>query len=224
MFEREDEKIKFLRSNLYVAAICDVLDTLGYRNQSMHSRLRPLLPDIASCGFVGRARPVQWLQTDHVDEVDPYGLELEAMDSLTPGDVVVHAIEQDADCAPWGELLTTVAMRNGVVGCVCDGNIRDCVKIVQMGFPVYYSGIMPLDSKGRSRVQAFDVPVKCGGVWVHPGELVFADFDGIVVIPRAVEQETLDLAAEKIGQENLARKELVEGRTMREMFEKYKVL
>ncbi len=224
MFESEEDKFQFLNHNLYVAVVCDVLDTLGYRNQAMHSRLRPLLPDISKCGFVGRARTIQWMQTDHIDVDDPYGLELEAMDSLKPGDVVIHAIDPPADCTPWGELMSTVAMRNGAVGCVCDSNVRDCVQIIKMGFPVYYVGIRPLDSKGRGTVTAFDIPIHCGDVLVSKGELIFADFDGIVVIPNEVEQEVLTLAAEKVATENHARQHLREGKTIREMFETYKIL
>jgi 4-hydroxy-4-methyl-2-oxoglutarate aldolase len=224
MSESEEQKFNFLKHNLYVAVVCDVLDTLGYRNQAMQSRLRPLLPDISTCGFVGRARTLQWMQTDHIDEADPYGLELEAMDSLKPGDVVVHAIDPSGDCTPWGELMTTVAMRNGAVGCICDSNVRDCVQIIKMGFPVYYVGIRPLDSKGRGIVSAFDVPINCGDVMVHVGDLIFADFDGIVVIPKQVEESVLTLAAEKVATESRARRDLREGRTIREMYETYKIL
>jgi 4-hydroxy-4-methyl-2-oxoglutarate aldolase len=224
IFECEEQKIQFLKQNLHVAVVCDVLDTLGYRDQAMHSRLRPLLPDILACGFVGRARTLQWMKTDHISEDDPYGLELEALDSLKPGDVVVHAIDPTADCTPWGELMTTAAMRNGAVGCICDSSVRDCVKIIKMGFPVYHVGMRPLDSKGRCIVKDFDVPVECGEVWVRPGELIFADFDGIVVVPKEVEQEALELAAKKVEQENLVRKDLDRGGTMRETYEKYRVL
>src|SRR5579875_2053740 len=85
MFENDDEIFRFMRENLYVAAVCDVLDSLGYRHQAMHQRLRPLLPDRWNCGFVGRARTIRWMETDYVDEADPYGLEIEVMDSLKPG-------------------------------------------------------------------------------------------------------------------------------------------
>jgi 4-hydroxy-4-methyl-2-oxoglutarate aldolase len=224
MLESEEQKFEFLKKHLYVAVVCDVLDTLGYRNQAMNSRLRPLLPDISTCGFVGRARTLQWQQTDVVDEADPYGLELEAMDSLKPGDVVIHAIDLHADCTPWGELMTTVAMRNGAVGCICDSNVRDCVQIIKMGFPVYYVGIRPLDSKGRGIVKAFDIPIHCGDVQVCPGELIFADFDGIVVIPKEVEEQVLILASDKVAAENRARLDLREGRTIREMYDTYKIL
>jgi regulator of RNase E activity RraA len=224
MFDHDQQTIQFLKQNLHVAAVCDVLDTLGYRNQGMHSRLRPLLPDMLNCGFAGRARTLQWEPTNHLDEEDPYGLELEAMDSLKQGDVVIHSKYPNDDCTPWGELMSTVAKRNGAVGCICDSNVRDCVQIIRMGFPVYYAGIRPLDSKGRGMVRAFDVPVECGDVRVNPGELIFADFDGIVVIPRRIEQEALKLAAEKVGTENRARRDLTEGKTIREMYEMYKIL
>jgi regulator of RNase E activity RraA len=93
-----------------------------------------------------------------------------------------------------------------------------------MGYPVFHTGIRPLDSKGRGRVMAIDVPVRCGDVLVRPGDLIFADFDGVVVIPRAVEDEVLRRAEEKASKENATRRELLEGRTLREVFDKYRVL
>lgn len=224
MFENDQTIFSFIKKDLYVPAICDILDTLQYRNQAMSQRLRPLLPDKKNCGFIGRARTIRWMETDYVVEGDPYGFEIDAMDSLKPNDVVVHSTDYSGTNAPWGELMSTVAKRNGAVGCICDSQIRDCLKIIEMGFPVYYVGIRPLDSKGRARVMAYDVPVKCGEVLVHPGELVFADFDGIVVIPREVEQKVLMLAKEKVSKENLTRKELLEGNTLREAYNKYGVL
>ena len=224
MFRNIADIRAFVQEKLYVAAVCDILDELGYRHQAMHQRLRPLLPDKKNCGFVGRARTIRWMETDSVPEHDPYGLEIEAMDSLKAGDVVVHSTDYSATNAPWGELMSTVAKRNGAVGCVCDSQIRDCVKIIEMGFPVYYAGIRPLDSKGRGMVMAYDVPVRCGEVLVRPGNLIFADFDGIVVVPKEVEESVLVRAEQKIGKENLSRRELLEGKTLREVYNKHGVL
>jgi len=106
VFASDQETYAFIKDNLYVAAVCDMLDSLGYRNQAMHHRLRPLLPDVRNCGFVGRARTVRWMETDYVVESDPYGLEIDLMDSLTPGDVVVHSTDFSGTNAPWGELMT----------------------------------------------------------------------------------------------------------------------
>ena len=224
IFKSDPELFDFTKKNLYVAAVCDILDELGYRNQAMHQRLRPLLPDPENCGFIGRARTFRWMETDYIVEDNPYGLEIEAMDSLKSGDVAVHSTDYGGTNAPWGELMSTIAKRNGVAGCVCDSQIRDCVKIIKMGFPVFYAGIRPLDSKGRAIVQAYDVPVRCGEVLVNPGDIVFADFDGIVVVPRAVEQDIFLKANEKVNKENLSRKELLNGKSLREVYNKYKAL
>ena len=120
--------------------------------------------------------------------------------------------------------MSTVAQKNGAVGCVCDSQIRDCVKIIELGFPVYYTGIRPLDSMGRAKVMAYDVPIRCGDVLVRPGELIFADYDGIVVIPRMVEQQVLELARDKVSKESQSRADLIAGRSLREVYDTYGVL
>lgn len=223
LFDTDVDIFRFVNQNLYVAVVCDILDSLGCRNQAMHHRIRPLLPDIRNCGFVGRARTARWMEMDYIDD-DPYGKELELIDTLQPGDAVIHSTDYAGKNAPWGELMSTIAKYHGAVGTVCDSQVRDCVRIIEMGFPVYYTGIRPLDSKGRARVMDYDVPVSCGDVLVHPGDLVFADFDGVVVIPRNVEKDVLQLAHEKAGQETLSRQELLAGKSLREVYAKYGVL
>lgn len=222
--ENDEALFEFIEKNLYTAVICDVLDELGYYHQAMHQRLRPLLPDIRNCGFVGRARTLQWLEVDSLDPDNPYGLEIEAMDLLKKGDVVVHSTDLNGTNAPWGELMSTMAMRRGVTGCVCDSQIRDCIRIIEMNFPVYYAGIRPLNSKGRAIVTAYDIPVKCGDVLVSPGDLIFADFDGVVVIPKEIESELIARVSDKIRSEDLSRDELLSGKTLSEVYSKYKAL
>jgi 4-hydroxy-4-methyl-2-oxoglutarate aldolase len=221
-FGNDAERFAWVREHLYVPAVCDALDALGCRDRAMHQRLRPL--DSEHCLIVGRARTFRWMDADYIVEDDLYGLEIEAMDSLRAGDVVVHSTDAAGTNAPWGELMTTVAKRNGAVGCICDSNIRDCRKIREMEFPVFYTGIRPLDSLGRGRVIAYDVPVRCGNVLVKPGELVFADFDGVVVLPGALEDEALGRAYEKITSENLSRRDLLRGDSLRTVFDRYGVL
>jgi len=212
---------KWLKENLYVAVVCDILDDLGYRNQAMHQRLRPL--DENCCNFVGRAKTFRWMEIDYPAD-PPYGVEIEAMDSLKEGDVVVHSTDYGGTNAPWGELMSTVSKIKGVAGCICDSQIRDCVRIKAMKFPVFYTGIRPLDSKGRGLVVAYDVPVRCGEVKVNPGEIIFADFDGVVVIPKEIETRVFETAKEKAELENISRKELLEGKTLREVYDKYGAL
>lgn len=211
-----------IHAELTVASVCDALDRLGFRDQAMHQRLRPLDP--ARSRFAGRARTARWMECDYVDEEDPYGLEIDFMDALRPGDVVVHSTDHAGSNAPWGELMTIAAQARGAVGCVCDSQIRDCRRIQAMGFPVFYAGIRPLDSLGRARVMAYDVPVRAGGVLVHPGDLVIADFDGVVIVPSRVEEQALELATEKVAKENLSRTDLIAGATLRDVFDRYGVL
>ncbi len=221
-FANETDRLRWICERLYVSVVCDVLDGLNRRHQAMHQRLRPLDPDNST--FAGRARTVRWMETDYVDNDDPYGLEIDLIDSLRPGDVVIHSTDHAGTNAPWGELMSTVAKVRGAAGCVCDSNVRDCRKIVALGFPVFYAGIRPVDSMGRGRVMAYDVPVRCGDVLVQPGELAFADFDGLVVVPRDVEDEALEMAADKAGRENASRAELIKGKSLREVYSKYGVL
>lgn len=220
--EKDMDRIEWVLRELYVPVVCDALDGLGYRDQAMHHRLRPL--DERNCRFAGRARTVRWMDTDYVVEDDPYGLEIELIDDLKPGDVVVHSTDYAGRNAPWGELMSTAAKVRGAHGTVCDSQIRDCLRIREMGYPVFYAGIRPLDSMGRGRVMAYDVPVRSGEVLVNPGELVFADFDGLVVIPRAIEDASLAAAYEKATSENRSRRELLEGRRLREVYDRYGVL
>jgi 4-hydroxy-4-methyl-2-oxoglutarate aldolase len=215
-------RFAWIREHLRVPAVCDILDDLGRRHQAMHHRLRPL--DAENCVIVGRARTFRWMEVDYVIEEDPYGLEIDVMDDLRPGDVPVHSSDASWTNAPWGELMSTLAKRNGSTGCICDGLIRDCRQIIEIGYPIFYAGIRPLDSKGRGRVMAYDVPVRCGDVLVHPGELIFADFDGVVVVPKDVEEQVLAMADDKMGKESLTRRDLLAGRSLREVFDQYGVL
>lgn len=217
----DTEKFNWIKESLYVPIVCDVLDILGYRNCAMHHRLRPL--DSDNCVIVGRARTLRWMETDYIED-DPYHLEIEAVDSLKKDDVAVHSTDSACTNAPWGELMSTIAKRNGSVGCICDSLIRDCRKIIKMGFPVFYTGIRPVDSLGRGRVMAYDVPVRCGDVLVNPGELIFADFDGVVVIPREIEDKVLHLAYEKVYKEDQSRIDLINGDSLQSVYNRYGVL
>src|ERR1700760_2599355 len=170
---------------LYTAVISDSLDELGYRNQALREFMRPLSPNDR---FVGWARTFSYVDIYHIPE-NPYAMEIAALDSILPGEVVVVSTAGSVQNAPWGELLSTAARARGARGAVIDGLVRDVKKIDELGFPVFARGIKPVDSKGRGLVLDYNVPVECGGVIVNPGDLVFADYDGVVVIPGAVVHE-----------------------------------
>ncbi|MCB8874595.1 RraA family protein [Acidisoma silvae] len=211
-----------MRQTLFSALLSDCLDQVGLRRQAMPSRIRPL--DEAKT-MVGRARTGAYMEVYHVEEgVNPYDLEIELIDTLKPDEIPVFACSNPARVAPWGELLSTAAQVRGAAGAVMDGCVRDIKAIREMGFPVFHGGIAPLDSKGRARVMAIDVPVECGGVLVSSGDLVFGDADGLVVVPQDAEAEVLRLAAEKLRGEKDTLAALRAGTSLRAVFEKYGIL
>src|SRR6185369_11846099 len=198
---------EFAEKNLYTAVVSDSLDQLGVRHQAMREYLRPVHPN---CKVAGWARTISCSDLYHVPE-DPYKVEIEAVDSLLPGEVAVVGTQKSTRNAPWGELLSTASRARGARGAIVDGLVRDVQKIEELGFPVFASGIKPVDSMGRGCVTAYNVPVECGEVLVHPGDFVFADFDGVVVLPKAVVNEVIELAADKVTRENKSRAELLNG-------------
>lgn len=216
----DTELCEFAEKNLYTAVVSDSLDQLGARNQAMREYLRPVH---AKCTFAGWARTISCSDIYHVSD-DPYSVEIEAVDSLLRGEVAVVGTQKSVRNAPWGELLSTAARARGARGAVVDGLIRDVRKIEELGFPVFATGIKPVDSMGRGLVTAYDVPVECGEVLVNPGDFVFADFDGVVVIPTALVQQVLELAADKVRREDGSRSELMKGAYLRDVFNKYGVL
>ena len=211
---------EFAEKNLYTAVVSDSLDQLGVRNQAMREYLRPLY---ASCKVAGWARTISCSDLYHIPD-DPYSIEIEAVDSLLPGEVAVVGTQKSIRNAPWGELLSTASRARGARGAIIDGLVRDVQKIEELGFPVFASGIKPVDSMGRGCVTAYNVPVECGEVLVQPGDFVFADFDGVVVVPKLMVNEVIELAAEKVRREDSSRAELLKGAYLRDVYEKYGVL
>ena len=220
MAEWDIEPCLFAERNLYTAVVSDSLDQLGARQQAMREYLRPVHK---GCVFAGWARTISCSDVYHIPE-NPYDVEIEAVDSLLPGEVAVVGTQKSVRNAPWGELLSTAAKARGARGAVIDGLVRDITKIEEIGFPVFAAGIKPVDSMGRGLVTAYNVPVECGEILVHPGDFVFGDFDGVVVIPGSMVKAVLELAFEKVTRENHSRGELQKGAYLRDVFAKYGVL
>jgi 4-hydroxy-4-methyl-2-oxoglutarate aldolase len=211
-----------IEKHLYTAVVSDSLDELGYRDQAMRENLRPLVP---TARFAGFARTITCVDVYHIGP-NPYEIEIESVDSILPGEVVVVSTGGTPSTrnAPWGELLSTAAKARGARGAIVDGLVRDVKKIEELEFPVFAVGIKPVDSKGRGIVNAYNVPAVCGGVRVNPGDLVFADYDGVIVIPPEVLPDVIRLAKEKATSENHSRPELMQGAYLRDVYRKYGVL
>lgn len=203
---------------LYTAVISDVLDSLGYRDQAMTADIRP---GYVGARLIGRAHTVLSSDIYHIPASDPYGIEIQAIDSVPPNGIVVGATNKSTRTCMWGELLSTATRSRGGRGAVLDGHTRDVAMIERMGFPLFSTGMRPVDSMGRGAIVSCGEPVVCGGVLVHEGDIVFADVDGVVVIPRVVEDEAIRLAREKVTGENAMRDWLESGKTLREAFDHF---
>lgn len=219
-WENDTELFDMMEKHLYAAVISDALDATGFREQAMQHTIRPLLPETV---VVGRAMPVLCLDVYEIPD-EPYQQEIAAVDSLKQDDVLVCSTNGSTRICFWGELLSTAARARGARGAVIEGFIRDVRKIMQMQFPIFTTGITPVDSNGRGEVVAYNVPIECGGVTVNPGDIVFGDADGVVVIPQSVETQVIEAALEKVSAENRTRDALQEGATLREVYDAFGIL
>jgi regulator of RNase E activity RraA len=212
--------LAMMREVLYSAVICDALDAEGFPRQSPRLPFFPLtVPGV----LIGRCKTTLWGEMAHPDP-RPYELELKAVDSCRPDDVLIAAAGGSLRSGLWGELLSTAARRSGCGGAIVDGAVRDVAKMAAMGFPVFARGTSPYDSKDRNRVIDIDVPVEIDGVRFAPGDLVVADRDGIVVVPQAVEAAVIRRAWDKVHAENTVRDAVAAGLSATAAFQKYGIL
>lgn len=214
------ELFTHIEKNLYTAVISDTLDEIGRRDQAMRKEFRPLSPGFRLAGW---ARTIQCVDVFEIPE-DPYSLEIEAVDSLLAGEIAVVSTGDSERNAPWGELLSTASRARGARGAVIGGLVRDVQSILKLDFPVFATGIKPVDSKGRGIVVDYNVPVECGGVLVNPGDLIVGDCDGVVVVPSEIVSQVITAATEKTTRENHSRRELLAGAYLADVYRKYGVL
>lgn len=204
---------------LYTPVLGDILDTLGYYHQFLPAEIRPLHDDMK---LVGRAMPV--LMMDVYEPQDkPFGLMTQALDDLRAGEVYLAsgAFHRSAN---WGEIMTAAARARGAVGAVVNGYHRDTPRVLEQGFPVFSRGHYAQDSGPRMKVADFRVTIEVGQVRVAPGDLVFGDIDGVLVVPSDIVADVVAQALEKARGEKTVRREIESGMSSTEAFAKYGIL
>jgi len=147
----------------------------------------------------------------------------EALDQLQPGEIYL-ASGGEMRCAYWGEILTATAKKRGAVGAIINGFHRDTPKVLEQNWPVFSRGRFAQDSGVRTQVVDYRCQIEIGQVTVQPGELIFADLDGVVVVPKKVEAEVIERALGKARGEKLVRKEIEGGMSSTAAFKKYGIL
>ena len=227
-FDNDAILFSSLRRELFTAVIGDVMDKMGLRHQFLPPSIQPLAPAMVA---VGRAMPV--LEADFHDEVflgshnplsaKPFGLMLDALDDLQPHEIYL-CTGGSSRYACWGELMSTRAIHCGAAGAVIHGYSRDTRGILALGFPTFSFGRYAQDQGPRGKVVDFRVPVEIEGVRIVPGDIVFADLDGVCVIPQDAAPDVFAAAFDKVRAENTVRQALEDGMTAAAAFHKFGVL
>jgi regulator of RNase E activity RraA len=206
---------------LWVPVVCDALYTLGMREQVLPSSLRPLFPEqrIAGVAYtvLGRAIEPHIAWDPGIERIESY---LRVFEELTP-DTVMVSVNPGSYVGHFGELTANSAAQHGCVGVILDGNLRDVEGLREIGFQVFYRDLSPLNAIGRWEMESAQVPVAIGDITVEPGDVVLAEFDGIVVIP-APDAEAVLLKAEEItGAEAMVREEMRTGQSPLDSLERH---
>jgi regulator of RNase E activity RraA len=213
-------------TELYTAVVGDIMDKIGLVHQFLSPRLRPLRDDMKIFGRAMTVLEADWpngtcSQAEFADK--PFGLMLEALDDLRPGEVYLCS-GAIAPYALWGELMSAAAACRGAAGAIVDGYSRDTSGILALDFPCFSYGPYAQDQAPRGRVVDFRCQIELAGVQVNPGDWVMADLDGVCVIPREAEREVFEKAVEKARGERTVLKAILNGMGAMEAFHKYGIM
>jgi len=227
-WNNDEELFALMRRHLFTAVVGDIMDKHGLLHQFLPPRIRPLRPDMV---VLGRAMPV--LEADCFEEAParssnavmqkPFGLMLEALDDLRPHEVYI-CTGASPRYALWGELMSTRARCLGAAGAVLDGYVRDTDGILAINFPTFGYGSFAQDQGPRGKVIDFRVPIEIEGIRIQPGDILFGDIDGVLVIPRVHEAGIITGALEKARGEKLVKKAIEGGMSACEAFDKFGIM
>ena len=228
LWKSDDELFAIVQRELFTCVVGDVMDKLNLQHQFLPPQIQPLQQDMV---VIGRAMPV--LAVDVFAEKiagtanklmdKPFGLMLEALDDLRPNEVYV-ATGGSFRYAFWGELMSIRARYLRAAGAVLNGFVRDAAGIEALGFPTFSRGLYAQDQGPRGKVIDFRVSIEIEGVRIAPGDLIFGDREGVLVIPSEVAAEAIEAALEKASTENRVAIAIRHGMGAREAFETYGVL
>ncbi len=208
---------------LYAGAVYDVLEGLGYPNQAVSHHLTPLA---AGMKLAGPAFTLKGTVTAERDEAGR-SQRMKMICSMTRPCIEVRDQGTPYNVAIYGELTATTARAHGAVGALIDGGTRDCGHLIAMGFPVFARYRSPVEAFGRYMLVKCQVPIRIAGeltetVVVNPGDFIFGEEDGALVIPKDLTLQVL-LECERIKDlEDQARKEFARGDDPAEVFFRYK--
>ncbi|MCG8307356.1 MAG: RraA family protein [Cytophagales bacterium] len=228
IWKDDHELFNIAKKELFVALVGDVLDKLGFQHQFLPPTIKPLNNNFV---VIGRAMPV--LEADVFSEVvegthnpilkKPFGIMFEALDSLRENEVYI-CTGASPRYALWGGLMSIRAIKLGAAGAVLHGYSRDTNEVLKLDFPTFSYGGYAQDQGPRGKVVDYRVPIEIEGVKVNPGDIVYGDRDGAVIVPKEVEEEAFVGAIEKARGEQLVKKALEEGMSTVDAFDKFGIM
>ncbi|MCG8502925.1 MAG: RraA family protein [Firmicutes bacterium] len=228
MWKSDKELFEIAKKELFTALVGDILDKLGYQHQFLSPNLKPIVKTMVT---IGRAMPV--LEADVFGESlkdtnnplmeKPFGIMFEALDSLKEDEVYICTGSSNP-YALWGGLMSTRAIKLGAAGAVVNGYSRDTNEIEKLNFPTFSVGTYAQDQGPRGKVIDYNVPIEVDGIRINPGDIVYGDRDGVLIIPKEIEKEAFEGAIEKARGEQLVKKALEEGMSTVDAFDKFGIM
>ncbi len=212
--------LEFLKKTLYTGSVSDILDKKGYTQQACCSAIRPVsegdkILGTACTVLAGRV---------YTKVKEPLKMQLLSIEALQKDDIYCAAVQGSDSVGFYGELMATGSRGRGAVGALIDGAIRDAEKFKEMKFPVFATGFRPTTVIGRVEVVEWGCPVEIGGVKVFPGDVIFGDIDGVVVIPKDIAIEVIDTCLTLVEHENEARAMLIKGDPITKVYDALHVM
>lgn len=202
---------------LYTAAISDKLDKRGFRKQVLPHDIGQINGNqkIAGLAFTGYGEEIP------DGSEDDSKTRVEMLDHITPGTVSVWQTNGHTWSAHWGEIMSNAAIQRGCTAAVLDGGVRDLDFINEMQFPVYCRFRCAASSVGRWSIRKYQVPIQIGETTIHPGDFVFGDIDGVVIVPADIAYDVLLEGEDFMAHEGQMREALRSGMSVRAMYDKY---
>lgn len=208
-------------NKLYAALISDAMESIGLHGRAMSSGIYPL---VHTMKVAGPAFTVHCISTPSRDQ-KVHDIRLGMFRSMNKGCIQIRDTQGDSSCGQFGEISATAAYAAGCVGAVIDGSTRDSNYLIEMGFPTFCRFRNPVEAFGRFMAVDYQIPIFVQGIdgkiVVNPGDYIFGDNDGVVIVPKDRTIEVLELAEEWYESEGKSRQAMANGKDPFEVYKEF---
>lgn len=190
-FPISDKELCERFENLYTGAVNDVMREMTYMDQALPHNIMPLKMEMKKAGiaFTIRSAPTPMVE----GEMD---VRAEMLDDMPEGCMIVWDAGDETEASHWGEVMTASAIARGARGAVINGGLRDTMQVLEQKFPVFYRYRTSNGSLGRAMITDYNKPLRIGKSYIKPGDVIFGDIDGALVVPRKIAYDVLIRAEE----------------------------